>query len=145
MLERATNFVDFGRWQEKVGFWPIDEFIIIHDNICSLIRKCHPKRYHSDIEYYITLDIVLSLVESQQSNISNILQNGQCLHLGVYGFLQKHLAAKKFLILKYFNVSIAPLDALKIHGHIGILSIEYIVKRHALKHFQLFLAFFFIK
>ena len=93
----------------------------------------------------MTLDIVLSLVESQQSYISNTLRNGQCLHLGVYGFLQKHLDAKKNLIYKYFNVSIAPLHPLKIHGDIGILSIEYIVKRHALEHFQLFLAFFFIK
>ena len=99
----------------------------------------------SDIEYHMTLDIVFSVVESQQNYLSNILQNGQCLHLGVYGFLQKHLAARKILILKYFSVSIAPLDSLKIHHDIGILSIEFIVKRQALKLFKFFLVFFLIK
>jgi hypothetical protein len=36
---------------------------IIHDAICSLIHhKCHPKSYHSDIKYHMTLNIILSVV-----------------------------------------------------------------------------------
>ena len=35
---------------------------IIYDNICSLIhRKCHPKSYHSDIKFHMTLDIIFSV------------------------------------------------------------------------------------
>ena len=35
---------------------------IIHDNICSLGRKkCHPKSYHSDIEYHMTLNVIFSV------------------------------------------------------------------------------------
>ena len=35
----------------------------IHDNICSLVhKKCHPKSYHSNIKYHITLNIIFSVV-----------------------------------------------------------------------------------
>ena len=60
----------------------------------------------------MTLDIILSVVESQQSYLSYILQNGQCLHLGFYSFLQKYLASRKLLILKYFNGAPKPLKGL---------------------------------
>ena len=40
----------FGQWMNSS---------IIHDCICSLIHlKCHPKSYHSDIEFRMTLNIV---------------------------------------------------------------------------------------
>ena len=39
---------------------------IIHDNICSLIHMgCHPKSYHCDIKYHMTLNalnIIFSVV-----------------------------------------------------------------------------------
>ena len=39
----------FGRWVNSS---------IIHDNMSSLIHnKCHPKSYHSDIEYHMPLNI----------------------------------------------------------------------------------------
>jgi hypothetical protein len=35
---------------------------IIHDEICSLIhKKCHPKSYHSDIKYHMTLTTIFSV------------------------------------------------------------------------------------
>ena len=38
---------------------------IIHDNTCSLIhKKCHPKSYHSDIKYRLTLNIIFSVLPS---------------------------------------------------------------------------------
>ena len=42
----------------------MDELIhIIHDSICSLVNKeCHPKSYHSDIKYHMTLNIIFSVV-----------------------------------------------------------------------------------
>ena len=36
---------------------------IIQDNICSLIHKCcHPKSYHSDIKYHMTLNTAFRVV-----------------------------------------------------------------------------------
>ena len=47
---------------KKVGFWPINELIHHHDNICSLIhKKCHPKSYHNDIKWHMTLNIIFSV------------------------------------------------------------------------------------
>jgi len=48
-------------WLEKVGFWAVAEFI--HHPWRSLIhKKCHPKSYHRDIKYHITLNIIFSVV-----------------------------------------------------------------------------------
>ena len=33
---------------------------IIHDNVCICVhKKCHPERYHSDIKYHMTLNIMI--------------------------------------------------------------------------------------
>jgi hypothetical protein len=38
---------------------------IIHDNICSLIRKkCHPNIYHSDNKYHMALSIIFSVLHT---------------------------------------------------------------------------------
>ena len=35
---------------------------IIHDVLCSLIhKKCHPKSYHNDIKWHMTLNIIFSV------------------------------------------------------------------------------------
>jgi hypothetical protein len=35
----------------------------IHDNICPLIHKqCHPKGYHTDIKYHMTLNITVTIL-----------------------------------------------------------------------------------
>ena len=50
-------------WQGKVRFWPHDE-LIHHPRqyFCSLIhKKCHPKKYHVDIKYHMTLHITFSV------------------------------------------------------------------------------------
>ena len=57
-------------WQEKIGFFgPMDDELIHHpSNICSLIhKKCHPKSYHSDIKYHMTLNNIFSVVDMQHS------------------------------------------------------------------------------
>ena len=44
----------FGQWMNSS---------IIHDNTCSLIlKKCHPKRHHSDLNYHMTLTMVPSVL-----------------------------------------------------------------------------------
>ena len=60
-------------WQKKVEFYSS----IIHDNICSLIHKqCHPKSYHSDIKYHMSLasywvyrELVYTIVYLQKNSI----------------------------------------------------------------------------
>ena len=106
-IERATNFVDFSYWQDKVEFWPMDEPVHHPWQYLFIHKKYHPKSYHSDIEYQMTLDIVLS-----ESYLSYILRNGQCMHLGFYSFLQKYLAGRKLLLFKYFNGAPKPLKGL---------------------------------
>ena len=40
----------------------MDDLSIIHDRIRSLMhKKCHPKRDHSGIKYYMTLNIISSV------------------------------------------------------------------------------------
>ena len=37
---------------------------IIHDNICSLIhKKCHSKKYNSDIKYHMTLNNIVCVTD----------------------------------------------------------------------------------
>ena len=43
----------FGQWMKSFN---------IHDNISSLIHKCHPKSYHSNIKYHTTRNIIFSVV-----------------------------------------------------------------------------------
>ena len=44
----------FGQWMNSS---------IVHDNVYPLVhKKCHPKSYHSDIKYRMTLNIMLSVV-----------------------------------------------------------------------------------
>ena len=48
---------------KKVGRWQWMNSSAIRDNICSLIhKKRHPKGYHSDIKYHMTLDIIFGVV-----------------------------------------------------------------------------------
>ena len=43
--------------------WFFIQISLIHDNICSLIRKkCHPKSYHGDIKYHMTLNIIFTVL-----------------------------------------------------------------------------------
>ena len=51
---------------------------IIHDNICSLIhKKRHPKSYHSDINYHITLNIIFSIAIHLNLGIDKKISNEQ--------------------------------------------------------------------
>jgi hypothetical protein len=52
------KFVDKRRY--GLGKWMNSS--IIHDNNCSLIhKKCHPKSYHSDLKYHMTINIIFSV------------------------------------------------------------------------------------
>ena len=52
MLTREGSV--FGQWLNSST---------IHNNIGSLIhKKCHPKIYHSDTDYHMTLNIIFSVV-----------------------------------------------------------------------------------
>ena len=51
---------------------------IVHDNICSLIHeKCHPKSYHVDIKYHMTLNIIFSVISmhTEEYNITELVEN----------------------------------------------------------------------
>ena len=48
---------------DKRGYCQWMNSSVIHDSICSLIhKKCQPKRYHSDIKYHLTRNIIFSVV-----------------------------------------------------------------------------------
>jgi hypothetical protein len=49
--------------ERSMGFAQWMNTSIIHDNICPLNhKKRHPKTYHSDIKYHMTLNIIFSVV-----------------------------------------------------------------------------------
>jgi hypothetical protein len=49
--------------KRRQGFEQWMNSSITNDNICWLIhKKCHPKSYHSDIKYHMTLNIMFSVV-----------------------------------------------------------------------------------
>ena len=64
-------------WQEKVRFWQWMHSSTIHDNICKFIhKKCHPKSYHSDIKYHMTLNMIFSVatfIFSKPGSPTNLL------------------------------------------------------------------------
>ena len=74
-------------WQEKVGFWPMNELIIIHDNTYSLIyKKCHPQTYHSDNKCHVTLNIIFGVITNEpvhfpKSPIQNQTLRNQLYHI----------------------------------------------------------------
>ena len=40
----------------------MDDSYTIHDNICRPFhKKCHPKSYHSDIKFHMTLQIIFTV------------------------------------------------------------------------------------
>ena len=48
---------------------------IIHDTICKLIhKKCHPKSYHSDIKYHMTLLLLFNLKVQTNSSINHLIK-----------------------------------------------------------------------
>ena len=53
--------------------WPMDELIYHRDSICSFIhKKCHPKSYHRDIKYHMTLNIIciaVSIYDHEDSRL----------------------------------------------------------------------------
>ena len=62
-------------WQEKVGFWPMDE--CTHPSSMTMfvhlyIKKCHMKSYHSDIKYHMTLNIISSVVFPRPTTLNRI-------------------------------------------------------------------------
>jgi hypothetical protein len=58
--------------KRRHGFGQSMNSSIIHDNSCSLFhRKCHPKHYHSDIKYHMTLIIIFSIATCNQTRQSN--------------------------------------------------------------------------
>ena len=43
--------------------WIFIQISIILDSICSVIqKKCHPKRFHNDIKYHMTLNTIFSTI-----------------------------------------------------------------------------------
>ena len=49
--------------KRRYGFGQWLNSSIIHDSICSLIhKKRHPKHYHGDIKYHMTLNIIFTVV-----------------------------------------------------------------------------------
>jgi hypothetical protein len=63
-------------WQERVGFWPSS---IIHASICSLIHeKCHPKRYHINTKYHMTLNIIFGVVDACCEEYSSMSRSQVC-------------------------------------------------------------------
>ena len=72
----------FGQWMNSS---------IIHDSMCSLMHKrCHPKGYHRDIRYHVTLTTIFSVASSQSSvggryNLSRLSGMFQVPECGKFG------------------------------------------------------------
>ena len=65
---------------------------IIHDSICLLSHKCHPKSYHSDIKHHMTLNIIFTVAPAQPHNrphvVCSALPTASIQSRGVYNLYQ---------------------------------------------------------
>jgi hypothetical protein len=65
VVETSIHCID----RERYGFGQWMNTFIIHDNICSLIhKKRHPKSYHNDIKYHMTLNTKFNVVGTYKPN-----------------------------------------------------------------------------